>query len=81
MSSSDHGISLLAGNGEPIVVHFELMRSIVERESDARLDKSPVQIAWNGFAGPLSRIFELLPVGGVRIRFRQEVAISVLVQG
>ena len=80
MSSSDHGISLLAGNGEPIVVHFELMRSIVERESDARLDKSPVQIPGDRLSGPLGRIFKLLAIRRVGVGFGQEIPISVLVE-
>ena len=80
MRGSDHRVPLLPSDRESIVVNFELMRAIIERESYARLDKSPVQIPGNRLAGPLGRVFELLPIGGVRIGFGQKVSISVLVE-
>ena len=77
---SDHGVSFLPGDGEPIVVNFELMGAIVERQPHARLDKSPVQITRDRLSGPLGRILELLPVRRVRIGFGQEVTVAVLVE-
>lgn len=53
---------------------------VVQRQQHALVQTRPVQVAGDRLAGPAVQL-QLIGVRGVRIRFRQDVAVPVFVKG
>lgn len=75
-----HAVPLFPRHGQPVLRNLQLGGAIVQRHQHVVRRQHPVQPARNGLPRPVGTFVKLLPEGGVRIRFGQDVPVAVLVK-